>query len=947
MSKVPLTPSQGLDLDNPNQTTVNDGPVECLGKTYENDTVRREYYLSLLAEKLKDPEFRSVEGFPIGEDEDILNLSDPPYYTACPNPFIQEFIDCHGKPYDTNDEYKREPYAVDVSVGKTDALYKAHSYHTKVPHLAIVPSILHYTDPGDVVLDGFCGSGMTGVAAQWCGVAPDEYRKKLESEWKGEGKQSPEWGARRAILNDLSPAASFIAANYNRPFDVDVFLAAASKLLREVESELGWMYETLHTDGKIKCKIDYTVWSEVFNCPDCAGEVVFYESALDKQTKRVKDEFNCPSCNHILSKGTLERQYETKLDPITQAQWKHIKLVPVSINYKIGKEKFEKKLDTYDIEVIKKIESLNYPVNMPSYKFPVEDMYHGSRISPKGFTYVHHFFLVRAAHSLALLWEKALENSDRRIGNMILYFVEQAIWGMSVLARYAPTHYSQVNQYLNGVYYIGSQIVDVSPSYILEGKLKRLLAVFGKFTPSNDVVTQVSSCAELKISDCSIDYIFTDPPFGENIFYADLNYLVESWHKLFTNSGPEAIVDKFKNKGMPEYQHLMQSCFEEYYRVLKPGRWMTVVFHNSKNSVWNAIQEAIQAAGFIVADVRTLDKKQGSYRQVTSSAVKQDLVISVYKPSSNLEEKFDLVAGTINGVWDFVDMHLRQVVTFDVVEDVAITIAERLPHRLFDRMVAFHVQKSIAVPMSFGEFYKGLDRYAKRDEMYFLPEQVAEYDKSRMSVKEVMQLEIAVSDEESAIQWVKQQLEKKPFTFSELQPLFMRERQSGWNKYEKDMELESLLQESFLDSSGESPIPPQILQWMKMSEPTRNKIEDDHKDGAYEDKQGLHTKNVSLLAIANGRWFIPNPENAAQLIEKRNRALLKEFDGYKKFTGKKLKEFRLEVVRAGFFKAYQEKDYKTIVNFAGKLPESAVQDDEKLLRWVDISQTRLSDESLF
>ena len=76
---------QSLDLDNPNQPNQQqDGPVECLGKTFENDQARREHYLAILAEKLKDPEFRKIEGFPIGEDEDILNLSDPPYYTACP-----------------------------------------------------------------------------------------------------------------------------------------------------------------------------------------------------------------------------------------------------------------------------------------------------------------------------------------------------------------------------------------------------------------------------------------------------------------------------------------------------------------------------------------------------------------------------------------------------------------------------------------------------------------------------------------------------------------------------------------------------------------------------------------------------------------------------------------------------------------------------------------------
>jgi len=123
------------------------GPVECLGMTIENDEERREYFLIKLREKLQNPEFRKIEGFPIGEDEDILSMSDPPYYTACPNPFLEDFIRHYGKPYDPEVPYNRKPFAVDVSEGKTDPIYRAHSYHTKAPHLAIVPSILHYTEP--------------------------------------------------------------------------------------------------------------------------------------------------------------------------------------------------------------------------------------------------------------------------------------------------------------------------------------------------------------------------------------------------------------------------------------------------------------------------------------------------------------------------------------------------------------------------------------------------------------------------------------------------------------------------------------------------------------------------------------------------------------------------------------------------------------------------------
>ena len=210
-------------------------------------------------------------------------------------------------PADPDEPYRRKPFAVDVSEGKTHPVYRAHGYHTKVPHLAIVPSILHYTEPGDLVLDGFAGTGMTGVAAQWCGTAPESYRKSLEELWDKEGFGKPNWGLRRTIQNDLSPLASFIAANYGLPFDLDAFAEAGRALLDEVEAELGWMYETLHTDGETRGRINYIVWSEVFSCPDCTGEVVFTDEALDEASGRVRDVFPCPQCGSELTRRRLER----------------------------------------------------------------------------------------------------------------------------------------------------------------------------------------------------------------------------------------------------------------------------------------------------------------------------------------------------------------------------------------------------------------------------------------------------------------------------------------------------------------------------------------------------------------------------------------------------------------------------------------------------------------
>ena len=236
-------------------------PVECLGMTFENDDARRAYFLEKLRERLRDPEFRKIEGFPIGEDEDILALSDPPYYTACPNPWIADFIKHYGGPYDpATDDYRREPFASDTGAGKTHPIYTAHSYHSKIPHLATMPCILHYTEPGDIVLDGFSGSGMTGVAAQLCGQPEPMYKSNLEAEWKKNGLQPPKWGARRPILIDLSPVANFIAYNLNLDVSAREFKKAADSFFKKIDAELGWMYETLHTDGKCKGRINYVVW---------------------------------------------------------------------------------------------------------------------------------------------------------------------------------------------------------------------------------------------------------------------------------------------------------------------------------------------------------------------------------------------------------------------------------------------------------------------------------------------------------------------------------------------------------------------------------------------------------------------------------------------------------------------------------------------------------------
>ncbi|MDE5882363.1 MAG: site-specific DNA-methyltransferase [Muribaculaceae bacterium] len=233
----PYEPTLDLGLDGMNTVSEKEtGPVTVLGMTFPNDEERRAYFREQLRAKL--PELRNIDGFPIGSDDDIINLSDPPYYTACPNPWLNDFIaEWEQEKLQLEAEGKRhpnvvvnEPYAADVSEGKSNPVYTAHTYHTKVPHPAIMRYILKYTQPGDIILDGFAGTGMTGVAATGVTNSSDNYLQKLLKEF-----DNAQVGLRHAICGDLSPYASSISYFYNSPLDFLGFKREVEQILKEIK----------------------------------------------------------------------------------------------------------------------------------------------------------------------------------------------------------------------------------------------------------------------------------------------------------------------------------------------------------------------------------------------------------------------------------------------------------------------------------------------------------------------------------------------------------------------------------------------------------------------------------------------------------------------------------------------------------------------------------------
>lgn len=865
-----------------------------------------------------------IDGFPSAPDAVLSRLSQLPRFTLFPNDQLQRFLGDSSVRAVQRDSGL--PYEKDLLAGKDDPIYFAHYYSTKVPPQGIVPLLLHYTNPGDVVLDAFCGTGMTGIAAQMCESSA------MALQHGGDA------GRRRAVLCDLSPTASFIASVTNRLASLADVLDEIDHELTMVEKEFADLLKTRHVGwprgsdenrrhnkhGKhdVWGEIEYVVWSDVYSCSACLAEISHWNLVFRGAGQDAPDQLTCPECGAHLKTRQLERFFVETFDHELGRVVRQVKQIPVLINYSIGTKRFEKHPDEEDLRSIALLHA--GPLENPVPIVPLQEGFNTRQPREShGFTHVHHFFSRRNLNLMGAYWARIKPWDDLKY-QLALYVMTGSIQRVCRLNRYMPNHDRHVGP-LSGTLYVAPLTAEIPATSYMRERVKDLRRCTPLVTGEGVCVSTQSATDLRNIPDQSIDYIFVDPPFGGNLNYSELNVLVEAWIGVRTATEKEAIVNESQSKGLNEYRRLMRQAFAEFYRVLKSNSWMTVEFHNSSNAVWNSIQEALNDAGFVVASVRTLDKKKGTTKQLSYAAtVKHDLMISAYKPSEAVERRM-ATAFDANALWAFVDEHLSKLPLTHQARGELHTVAERQPVLIFERLVAHCLRFGVLVPMSASEFYAQLaERYRLLDGMVFLAHQVPAYTKQKGSSKSIVQLALFVQDEESAIRWLRRRLLDKPQTFQELQPDFMREVKT-WRRFEARPELSALLEANFLRYEGKDEVPNQIHSYLSSN----------HKD-----LRGLDKADPRLIAKAIDRWYVPDPNKAQDLEKKREKALLREFEVYRTFTGRKIKESRLEVLRAGFRAAWAAKDYQTIISIANKLPEETLQEDEKLLTLYDMALTR-------
>lgn len=824
---------------------------------------------------------------------------------------VKAFIATHARPYaPATDDYERPPFAADIKEGKNDPIYNAHSYHTKVPPRSIIPYILHYTQPGDLVLDLFCGSGMTGVASQMCADPPGDLLESFP-------ELKDRIGPRACILNDLSPAACHIAYNYNTPVNVAALREEFDRIRTAVTDEFAWLYGTEHYEPAvglydpssadvaarlktppaahamqsllgdeertwelltkadvetrlgypvtelprdddwadldvsevqrwvcIPATIQYTVWSDVYRCEGFvtieeptgkvstrgknAGKPLLSKKRVARgcgrtinlwqATDQIDEGFACPHCGQL---WTTDQATLIRTEPSFVILFFRGVVSRRNRQSEIGAVVRRRPFAALDKSRLDAIDRDDIPYWFPRTKLVAGE--EGNRLINNGMATVDAVYTKRNLRALAALWNGTTAASTPRLQAALRFLFTSVSVGLcSKLTRY--NFGKRGNGSMAARLFLPHFQCESNVMKVIEGKFDDLVKYFAAVPPTSACSILTLPAQSLHpLPDNSVDFIFTDPPFGRNIAYSELNILWEAWLGHSTEVSDEAITSNARKWANEGYNKKMAAAFVEMFRVLKPGRYAMVEFNNRDPELFEGIKAAATDAGFVIRNMLLLDKDQKTFKQVQGvlrgeGTLDKDVIFNIAKPSAGTPLAASGETDLEQQVADAVRQHLQSLPERIKAEPAKYNDEHRTMATINSMLMNALIPRGIRVDrLSLSFIERVCARYFRRvgTRWYLRGESVGGASDGLLISEEVN-----VKDELSAIAWIRQKVQQRPMLIGELKSLWMRATGLLPASVSEELALEILLPENFWRD-------PDTNRWREPTDEERDKMSDD------------------------------------------------------------------------------------------------------------------------
>ena len=523
-------------------------------------------------------------------------------------------------------------YSTPFPSTRTGALFNAFSYPTKISPEAEAIFIACHSKIGDTIFDPFGGSGTTGIATMLTDCPTEPMLEKVK-----ELGLEPIWGPRKAIVYELSPMGCLLGKVMCSTKSAS-FKKYAENLLKTVADICNEVYSIVDPDGNMGL-LRHAIWSDIIVCPHCGKEIPYARLAVQDKPLTFKEDSLCPYCGNNIHIADAERAKETVDDPLLHSKISVKKRRLYKIYGITGKKNWSRYATEEDQDYYNSIMTNRNATSSPIYPIKWGELYRQGY--HYGITHLHHFYTYRNWFVFNTLWTKISQYPEDIRDALKIFILSYNSAHSTLMTRVVAKKNNPdfvITGAQPGVLYISGLPVEKNILFGLQRKLKTFVEAFQKIESSNGEVQFINgSSTNVQLDSESIDYVFTDPPFGDFIPYSEINQLNEAWLGIVTDDAEEAIIKPAQGKTIEEYSNLMTAVFEQISRTMKPAASCTLVFHSAKSAIWRALVDAYKESGLSSIKASILDKVQPSFKQTNSSVtVKGDPLILLKKENEEI-----------------------------------------------------------------------------------------------------------------------------------------------------------------------------------------------------------------------------------------------------------------------------------------------------------------------